>query len=72
MIGVTVEAWNLLLFYQRNSVGVGIGGRVCGRGGELDGYAHWVGKGGNRGVEVDTGGIQGIEEINEPVVYKLF
>ena len=39
---------------------------------ELDGYAHWVGEGSDRGVIVDTRGVQGVEEINEPVVYEFF
>ena len=69
---VTVVAWGLLLFDQRNSVWVGIGKGLCRRGGELDWYAHWVGKRGDRSVEIDTGGVQRVEEINEPVVYKFF
>ena len=57
---------------QRNSVRVGIGRGVWSRRGKLDRYAHWVGEGSDRGVEVDTGGVQGIEEINQPVVYEFF
>ena len=63
---------NLLLINQRNGVGVGIDWRGGRRRGELDWYAHWVGERGDRGVEVDTGGVQRVEEINEPVVYKFF
>ena len=40
--------------------------------GKLDRYAHWVGDGGDRGVEVNAGGVQGVEKINEPVVYEFF
>ena len=57
---------------QRDSVWVGIGWGVWRRGGESDGHAHWIGKGGDRGVKVDTRGVQGVEEFNEPVVYKFF
>ena len=39
---------------------------------ELDRDAHWVGEGGERSVEVHTGDVQGIEEINQPVVYEFF
>ena len=57
---------------QRDSVWVGIGRGVWSRGGKLDWYAHWVGEGGDRGVEVNTGGVQRIEEINQSVVYEFF
>ena len=39
---------------------------------ELDGDAHWVGEGGDRSVEVNAGGVQRVEEIDEPVVYEFF
>ena len=42
------------------------------RRGKLDWDAHWVGEGRERGVEVDTGGVQGVEEINQSVVYEFF
>ena len=38
----------------------------------MDGNAHWVGERGDRSVIVDTRGVQGIEEVNEPVVYEFF
>ena len=53
---------------QRNSVGVDIGGRGRTGLGELDGNAHWVGEWGDRSVEIDTRCVQGVEEVNEPVV----
>ena len=40
--------------------------------GKLDGYAHWVGEWSDRSVKVDTRCVQGIEEVNEPVVYEFF
>ena len=39
--------------------------------GELDWYAHWVGEGGNGGVEINAGCVQGVKEIDQPVVYKF-
>ena len=63
---------NLLLFNQRNGVGVDIDGGCRRRGRKLDGDAHWVGEGGDRGVIINTGGVQGIKEINESVVYEFF
>ena len=38
----------------------------------MNGYAHWVGEGGDGNVVVDTGGVQRVEKINEPVVYEFF
>ena len=38
----------------------------------MDWYAHWVREGGDGSVIVDTGSVQGVEEINEPVVYEFF
>ena len=57
---------------QRNSVGVGIKWGDCGRGLELDGDAHWVGEGSDGRVVINTGGVEGVEEVNEPVVYEFF
>ena len=70
--GVTVDARNLLLINQRDSVGVGIGWRVGRRGGELNRYAHWIGERRDGSVKVSAGGVQGVKEVNEPVVYKFF
>ena len=69
---VTVNACDLLLFNQRNSVRVEVvwGGRQ--RGWELDWYAHWISERSNGSVVVDTRGVQGVEEINESVVYEFF
>ena len=39
---------------------------------KCDGNAHWVGERGDRGVKVDAGGVQGIEEVNQPVVNEFF
>ena len=39
---------------------------------ELNGDAHWIGNGSNRSVEVGAGGVQGIEEVNQSVVYEFF
>ena len=39
---------------------------------ELNGHAHWVGKGCDEGVVVGAGGVKGVEEINEPVIYEFF
>ena len=63
---------NSLLVNQRTRVGVGISWGVGCRGRELDGYAHWVGKWSNGSVEINAGGVQGVEEINEPIVYEFF
>ena len=38
----------------------------------MDWYAHWVGEGSDGGIIIDTGSVQGIEEVNEPVVYEFF
>ena len=35
-------------------------------------YAHWVGERSDRSVVVDTRGVQGVEKVNESVVYELF
>ena len=39
---------------------------------ELDGYAHWIGEGSDRGVEINAGGVQGVKEVNQSVVDELF
>ena len=52
------------MFNQRNSIGVGVGGRAWSGMGELNGDAHWVGEGGDRGIEVDTGCVEGLEEVD--------
>ena len=38
----------------------------------MDRYAHWVGERGDRSVVVDTGSVQGVEKVNEPVIYEFF
>ena len=57
---------------QRNSVWVGIGGRRGSRGWETYGDAHWIGGGGDRGIVVDAGGVERVQEINQSVVYEFF
>ena len=56
---VTVDAQNLLLMNQRDSVWIGIGGGDRRRGLELDGDAHWVLERSEGSVVIHIGGVEG-------------
>ena len=57
---------------QRDSVGIGIGRGGRRRGLKLYENAHLVLDGSYRGVVIHTRGVEGIEEVNESVVYEFF
>ena len=57
---------------QRNSVGFDFGRRSGRRVVGENRGVHWVVKRSEGSVIVDTGGVQGKEEVGKPIVYEFF